>query len=153
MEIISELDKKLATSAVILERTAKRMKRFFQERLIAADAGITVDQWVVLNQLDKEDGQNQLDIAKAVFKDAPTVTRILDLLEEKDLIARVPDTSDRRRFKVQLTTSGKLKVEEVWPYMKAGRQTAWAGLDDEAITQLTESLNHIFENIKVQTKE
>ncbi|KAA3634111.1 MAG: MarR family transcriptional regulator [Bacteroidetes bacterium] len=153
MEIISELDKKLATSAVILERTAKRMKRFFQERLIAADAGITVDQWVVLNQLDKEDGQNQLDIAKAVFKDAPTVTRILDLLEEKGLIARVPDTSDRRRFKIQLTTTGKLKVEEVWPYMKAGRQTAWAGLDDEAITQLTESLNHIFENIKVQTKE
>ena len=150
MEIISTLDKKLATSAVILERTAKRMKRFFQERLVAADAGITVDQWVVLNQLDKEDGQSQLEIAKAVFKDAPTVTRILDLLEEKALIMRVPDTADRRRFNIQLTSAGKRKVEEVWPYMKAGRQKAWAGLDDESIDQLTESLNHIFENIKTQ---
>ncbi len=150
METISTLDKKLATSAVILERTAKRMKRFFQERLVAADAGITVDQWVVLNQLDKEQGQSQLDIAKAVFKDAPTVTRILDLLEEKGLIMRVPDTTDRRRFNIQLTSAGKMKIEEVWPYMKAGRQKAWTGLDDESINQLTESLNHIFENINKQ---
>lgn len=150
METISALDKKLATSAVILERTAKRMKRFFQEQLIAAGAGITVDQWVILNQLDKEDGQNQLEIAKAVFKDAPTVTRILDLLEEKKLIARMPDSSDRRRFKIKLTTAGRMKVEEVLPYIKAGRQKAWAGLDDEAITQLTRSLNHIFENIQVK---
>jgi DNA-binding MarR family transcriptional regulator len=153
MEIISELDKKLATSAVILERTAKRIKRFFQEQLIAAEAGITVDQWVILNQLDKEDGQNQHEIAQAVFKDAPTVTRILDLLVEKDLVMRVSDPQDRRRFNILLTPQGKLKIEEVSPFMKAGRQKAWAGLEDDAINQLTDSLNHIFENIKPQGRD
>jgi DNA-binding MarR family transcriptional regulator len=147
METILLTDKKVATSAVILERTAKRMKRFFQEQLIEAGVGITVDQWVILHHLEKEDGQNQLDIAKAVFKDAPTVTRILDLLEEKELVARIPDTNDRRRFNIELTQKGKDKVEEVWPYMKEGRQKAWGGLDEEAIAQLTKSLNQVFENI------
>ena len=150
METISTLDKKLATSAVILERTAKRMKRFFQEQLIEADAGITVDQWVILQQLDKEDGQNQLEIARAVFKDAPTVTRILDLLVDKDLVMRVPDDSDRRRFLINLTPNGRMKVEEVAPCMRAGRQKAWEGLDEASIMALTESLNHIFDNIKVE---
>ena len=148
METALLMDKKVATSAVILERTAKRMKRFFQERLIEAEAGITVDQWVVLHQLEKEEGQSQLEIAKAVFKDAPTVTRILDLLVEKKLVTRIPDQNDRRRFNIELTKQGKEKIEEVWPCMKAGREKAWSGLDDEAITQLIESLNRVFDNIK-----
>ncbi|MCB0650929.1 MAG: MarR family transcriptional regulator [Saprospiraceae bacterium] len=148
METAVLLDKKVAISAVILERTAKRMKRFFQEQLVADEAGITVDQWVILQQLDKEDGLNQYEIAKAVFKDAPTVTRILDLLVDKELVARIPDVSDRRRFNIVLTPQGKEKVETVRPCMKAGRERAWAGLDDEAISQLIESLNQVFENIK-----
>ncbi len=148
MEATVLMDKKVATSAVILERTAKRMKRFFQEQLKEANAGITVDQWVILHQLEKGEGQNQLEIAKAVFKDAPTVTRILDLLVEKDLVARVPDQNDRRRFNIELTQKGKDKIEEVWPCMKSGREKAWSGLDNEAITQLIESLNHVFDNIK-----
>lgn len=148
MEAALLLDKKVATSAVILERTAKRMKRFFQERLIETDAGITVDQWVILHQLEKGEGQSQLEIAKAVFKDAPTVTRILDLLVNKELVARIPDMNDRRRFNIELTEKGKAKVEEVWPCMKAGREKAWEGLDAKAISQLIESLNHVFENIK-----
>ena len=32
----------------VLERTAKRMKQFFQQQLAAAEAGITIDQWVIL---------------------------------------------------------------------------------------------------------
>ena len=141
-------DNKVAASAVILERTAKRMKRFFQEELIAIDADITVDQWVVLQQLERQEGQNQLEIAQAVYKDAPTVTRILDLLAKKKLVERVGDTTDRRRFNIELTKLGRQRIKKVWPHIKAARQKAWAGLDEKAIDKLVESLNQVFENIK-----
>ncbi len=141
-------DNKVAASAVILERTAKRMKRFFQEELLAIDADITVDQWVVLQQLEKKEGQNQLAIAQAVYKDAPTVTRILDLLAKKKLVKRVEDDSDRRRYNIELTKLGRQRIKKVWPHIKAARQKAWVGLDDEAIDKLIESLNQVFENIK-----
>lgn len=141
-------DNKVAASAVILERTAKRMKRFFQEELLAIDADITVDQWVVLQQLEKQEGQNQLAIAQAVYKDAPTVTRILDLLAKKKLVERVEDGSDRRRFNIELTKLGRQRIKKVWPHIKAARQKAWAGLDDKVIDKLIESLNQVFENIK-----
>jgi len=124
------------------------MKRFFQEELIAIDADITVDQWVVLQQLERQEGQNQLEIAQAVYKDAPTVTRILDLLAKKKLVERVGDTTDRRRFNIELTKLGRQRIKKVWPHIKAARQKAWAGLDEKAIDKLVESLNQVFENIK-----
>ena len=77
-----------------------------------------------------------------------TVKTVLDRLVDKELVARIPDVSDRRRFNIVLTPQGKEKVETVRPCMKAGRERAWAGLDDEAISQLNESLNQVIENIK-----
>ncbi|MCI5082272.1 MAG: MarR family transcriptional regulator [Saprospiraceae bacterium] len=132
----------------ILERTAKRMKQYFQRALAAAETGITIDQWVILQRLHVEDGISQLDLAKATYKDAPTVTRIIDLLDKKELTRRVPDEQDRRRFKIQLTAKGKEKIEEVLPIIKEARMVAWEGLSDEQITQLEETLNTVFENLE-----
>ena len=73
-------DKKAEQSGFILERTAKRMKQHIQQQLAAAAADITVDQWILMQELEKTPGVSQLELARATFKDAPTVTRIIDLL-------------------------------------------------------------------------
>ena len=41
---------------LIIERTAKRIKQHMQRRFNAMDAGITVDQWVILDLLNQTDG-------------------------------------------------------------------------------------------------
>jgi DNA-binding MarR family transcriptional regulator len=124
------------------------MKQYFQRALASADTGITIDQWVILQQLHIQDGLSQLHLAKATYKDAPTVTRIIDLLCKKNLTVRVPDEADRRRFKIQLTEGGKAKIEEVLPIVKEARTVAWNNLDDEQITQLEATLNQIFDNLE-----
>lgn len=141
-------DKKSEVSGFILERTAKRMKQFFQQRLAAADADITIDQWVLLQELDKQDGQSQLDLARATFKDAPTVTRIIDLLDKKGLTRRVPDPEDRRRFRIELTENGRQKIREVLPLVKSFRQEAWQGLTEAEVDQLVATLNKLFDNLQ-----
>lgn len=131
----------------ILERTAKRMKQFFSQKLKAVDAGITADQWVILQELDKRNEQSQLDLAQATFKDAPTITRIIDLLCKKNLTERLPDDSDRRRFKIALTGEGRALIDRLMPMVKEFRRTVWAPLEDSEIDHLVTVLNKIFDNI------
>ena len=140
-------DKKSMVSAFILERTAKRMKQFFQRELQAANSGITIDQWIVLQELDSEDGQSQLVLAQSSFKDAPTMTRIIDLLVKKKLVERHIDEKDRRRFLVKLTRAGKEKIKEVLPIIQQSRAKAWSCLSGEEMDGLVSSLNKVFDNL------
>ncbi len=132
----------------ILERTAKRMKQSFSQKLKADNAGITVDQWVILQELDKKNGQSQLDLAQATFKDAPTITRIIDLLCKKNLTERLLDTDDRRRFKISLTKEGKTLIKRLMPMVREYRRNVWAPLEDSEINQLVKMLNKIFNQIR-----
>ena len=133
-----------------LERTAKRMKQFFQQTLATAGTDITIDQWVVLQVLNQQDGLSQLGIARATYKDAPTITRIIDLLCRKGLTERVMDTDDRRRFRIQLTPAGRQKIAEVLPIIHNARRKAWKGLDDGEIDALMAKLNRVFDNLSPQ---
>ena len=142
-----KLDKKSMISAFILERTAKRMKHFFQQELAVSHADITIDQWIILQELEQEDGQSQLALATSSFKDAPTVTRIIDLLSKKGLVERHTDEADRRRFRVRLTGKGKAKVEKVLPVIQQARSKAWSCLDEEEMDGLVKSLNKVFNHI------
>lgn len=139
--------RKTEISGFIIERTAKRMKQSFKSILKDKNAGITVDQWVILQELKKEDGLSQFEIAARTFKDAPTVTRIIDLLCKKQLLERLPDPKDRRKFNIFLTKAGKAKIVEVLPMVESFRAEAWNGLSDKEINQLKNILNTIFKNL------
>lgn len=142
-----KLDKKSESSGFILERTAKRLKQFFQQQLTAADTGITIDQWVVLQVLDRQEGLSQLEIARETYKDAPTITRIIDLLCRKGLTQRVTDPADRRRFKIQLTGEGREKIDATLPIIRDARRQAWQGIEDTEIDRLVDVLNDLFNNL------
>ncbi len=139
---------KLEISGFVIERTSKRMKQRFQELLKSRNVGVTVDQWVVLQVLSQFDGLGQFEIGEKVFKDAPTLTRILDLLDKKALITRTPNQADRRRFIINLTELGVKKVKEIIPLTKLFRKIAWEGLSDEEISNMESVLNKVFNNIQ-----
>ena len=138
---------KTEISGFIIERTAKKMKQSFKKILNEKGADITVDQWVILQELEKEDGLSQFEIAARTFKDAPTVTRIIDLLCNKQLLERLPDPEDRRKFNIFLTKTGKAKILEVLPMVESFRSAAWNGLSDKQINQLRNILDTIFINL------
>lgn len=129
-----------------IERTAKRIKQYLQRRFNAMNTGITVDQWVILDVLNQSNGMSQYEIADRTYKDAPTVTRIIDLLCKKGLTKRVMDENDRRRFNIFLTESGRSKVDELLPVVMDIRQQGWEGLTEEDYKSLSRILNQIFTN-------
>ena len=141
-------DRKAEVPGFILERTARRMKQFFQEQLAAAGTDITIDQWVILQELDRRGGCSQQDLALATFKDAPTVTRIIDLLCKKGLTRRQPDDEDRRRFRVELTAEGRDKIDRTMPLVRDCRREVWQVLTEEEVDRLVGMLNRVFEHLK-----
>lgn len=131
----------------VIERTARRLKRAFRKTLTAMDADITADQWVVLDLVHRSAGLSQQEIAQGTAKDKPTVTRILDRLEHKQLIARRNDPEDRRKFGIYPTPEGIGKVRELLPKVRQFRLAHFEGLDEDDMQHLLRVLDKINDNI------
>lgn len=131
----------------LLDRTARRVKQFAQRRFKEMGFNITVDQWLVLKQLYEREQLKQNELAGLVFKDNPTLTRIIDLLCEKGLTERNTYPDDRRCFMVSLTKRGRSKVREMLPSIQEVRLKAWEGLSERDFNQFRRILNKIYENL------
>jgi DNA-binding MarR family transcriptional regulator len=135
----------------LIDRTQKRLKLSMTRRLQEIEAGVTVEQWVILDRLHQEKGLNQNELADRTFKDAPNVSRILNLLVKKGLARRVMDEEDRRRFKIELTATGKETVQRIEPAVEALRSESWQGLDDVDFQDLVRILDQIYRNLNGQS--
>ena len=133
----------------LIELTAKIMKQRLQRKFNSLDLGITVDQWLILDVLLHSDGVSQFTIAQKTYKDAPTVTRIIDLLEKKGLIERRTHADDRRKYSIHLSGEGREKAERVLPLVQAYRKQGWEGLQKEDYEKLKEILTTIQKNFAV----
>lgn len=132
----------------LLERTARRVKQYAQTQFNELNFQITVDQWLVLKQLDERDALKQNELAELVFKDNPTLTRIIDLLCEKGLTERKMDPTDRRCFQVSLTKAGTKKVKQLKPQVKKIRTKAWEGLSEKDFAAFQKTLDTIYQNLE-----
>jgi len=137
-----------SVSGYQIEVTSKKVRQAFQHRLTDAKIKVTVDQWVLLQALDRKDGISQLELAKAVFKDQPSVTRIIDLLVQKKLITRNPDSTDRRKFSIVLTKEGKSVVAKIKPLVLDFRKQVFAGIPSQELDQFQRTLSTIFNNLQ-----
>jgi DNA-binding MarR family transcriptional regulator len=74
---------------------------------------VTTEQWRILRCLQNRDGQRQQDLADVVHKDKTCITRIIDSMEKRDLVVRIPDRLDRRQKLIYLANKGKRLQEEL----------------------------------------
>src|SRR5579884_4015602 len=84
------------------------------EALFAQEA-LTFSQWTVLMALREWGQSTAADLARNICHDAGSLTRLLDELEERDLITRARSETDRRVVALTLTTKGLSMVETILP--------------------------------------
>ena len=113
---------------------------------------ITVDQWVVLYELYQDNDLSQNQIAELTFKDAPTITRIIDLLGKKKYLERKASKEDRRKFEIHLTSFGKKKVKQFLPVVVKLREKGWENLSDKQYKDLTNILDTVFDNFEQENE-
>lgn len=75
--------------------------------------GLTVIEWYILRALYERDGQHASELAQAVGRAATSFTPNLDKLQEKGLIERRPDQSDRRAVRIYLTDAAHERRKDV----------------------------------------
>ncbi len=148
-----QIDEKTLISAYLIERTAKILKQSFAKDLLENGIPVTVDQWIVLRELDREDGFSQQELATYTHKDAPTLTRILDLLESKNYINRIKSKMDRRRYLVIITPEGKKLVNTIWPLVYTFRSRSFNNIELQDLTAMDKVLNTINDNLNVAKNE
>lgn len=135
----------------LLDRTARKVKQYAQQKFKLGDFGITVDQWLVMKNLDENELLSQSELAQLVFKDQPTLTRIIDILCKKSYVNRIPHPQDRRSFQLVLTEEGKVKVGELKPLVAGIREKAWKNLDHKDFEEFKRILNTIYTNLEDNT--
>jgi DNA-binding MarR family transcriptional regulator len=134
----------------LLDRTARRVKQYAQQKFKELNLNVTVDQWLLLKHLYENKSMKQNELAELLFKDNPTLTRIIDLLCDKGLTVRKQHPDDRRSFHVELTKQGKKKVEEMKPRIKDIRLKAWEGLSEKDFGHFKKVLDTIYRNLEEQ---
>lgn len=137
-----------AKYSFLLDRTARRVKQYAQSKFKIGDFDVTVDQWLVLKNLEENEMLSQTELANLVFKDHPTLTRIIDILCKKGYIERVPHPNDRRSFQLLLTPDGAQKVKELKPQVAAIREKAWENLGQRDFQEFKRILNTIYNNLE-----
>lgn len=79
-------------------------------RAMLADVGITEQQWRVLRVLDEAGEMEPTRIAEEACLLLPSLTRILQKLEERGLILRRPDESDKRKQIIGISEDGSAVI-------------------------------------------
>ena len=79
-------------------------------KALARESGMTPSQLVALQLVDAQGEVTASQIAEAMHLSQPTVTTLLDRLEEREWIARGRRDDDRRRVRISLTAKGKQQL-------------------------------------------
>src|SRR6266576_2969094 len=89
-----------------LLRTADAVKRSLAQ--VIEPHGITPQQYNVLRILRGAgpEGLPTLTIGERMIEQTPGVTRLIDRLERKELVSRIPCSKDRRRVFCRITAKG-----------------------------------------------
>ncbi|MEM8966693.1 MAG: MarR family transcriptional regulator [Bacteroidota bacterium] len=77
------------------------------QELQRAKVDVTSEQFRLLTHLWKEDGLSQIILAERTGRDRGSITRMLDILENKGFTVRVADKNDRRINNIYLTKKGQ----------------------------------------------
>jgi DNA-binding MarR family transcriptional regulator len=145
---LKELDKTIFYS---MDKSIKSYRQFAAKNLRdkMGTSDITIDQWLVLKTVKDNPDMSQKEIAEKVFKDYASITRIIEILVQKDYLIRMFNHEDRRRFKLRLTALGELTYESLVPIISQNRKTALAGISKSEIKIVQNILNKIIHNCQV----
>ena len=100
------------------ESAAYLMKRILGCMAVEIDQalvprGLTNAQWVPLLKLHLGDAATAAELARECAMDAGAMTRTLDRLEAKGLVARVRSSQDRRVVNLELTGEGHATASQI----------------------------------------
>jgi DNA-binding MarR family transcriptional regulator len=120
-------------------------------RLRAAHAAVELSprSFQVLGLLHDRGDMSQADLRETMAVDPSVLVQLLNPLEERGLVTRRRDASDRRRHVVSLTAAGERRLDRAARAQREAEDELFAGLDATQRRQLAELLLAVRDGIAV----
>ena len=128
-----------------LANTAKTVSRAFND--VLARGGASLPIWLILTALRGEQWRTQLELARSLGIEGPTLTRHLDGMERGGLVERRRDPNDRRAVQVEITDAGIALHNSLRADVIAFDERLRAGLDTRALDDLRKILTKLEQNV------
>jgi MarR family transcriptional regulator, multiple antibiotic resistance protein MarR len=122
----------------------KALAREFDREL--ADLALNTAQALVIVFLAEGHAGTAADIGRLLSHDAGAMTRLIDKLEERGLVRRVPRERDRRATDLELTKEGRRLHEEVRRVQVATLNRMLRGFTRSEARTLEKLLGRLLEN-------
>ena len=109
---------------------------------------ITPEQYAVLNMLKNGDySQNRL--CELLFKDKSNMTRLISILEGKNLIRKTQQTENGKQVnKISLTKAGEKIYSKITPVMDAERENYFRDITEDEMSACIKVLTKIQQNLE-----
>jgi len=107
---------------------------------------LTGMQWEPLMLLWLKRADTVAGLARVINVGVPSMTRMLDRLEQKDLLRRERSETDRRVVNLHLTPKGKKIANRIWPIVVEGMNVHLDGFKKEELNQLNDLLGRMLAN-------
>jgi len=128
----------------LLSQVGRELTTATERRL--APLGLTSQQAaLLLHASARPSGPSQL--RQHLGTDTAGMTRLLDRLEAKELLRRVPHPEDGRAILIELTDEGRALVPRIPPIFGAVSRQAFAGLSPAELAQVSGLLRRILANL------
>jgi len=107
---------------------------------------ISASQLIVLASVADNEADSAAALCKNISYDPGAMTRMIDRLEQKGLVRRVPHAEDRRAMNLEMTTAGRA----LFPQLLAAKETVQAqflrGFTEAEVRQVESFLNRMLNN-------
>jgi len=122
----------------LLVRRAQQAHLALWQQLVSRD--ISSPQFGVLSELKLETGISQADLGAKLDLDKSTITDIVNRLDERGLITRTKDLTDRRKYQLKLTKLGESELKMLQPRVAQMDKTLTRTLQDDELDALHQLL-------------
>lgn len=129
----------------LLNRAGARIATSFGEAV--RPLGATLQIWRVLAALRERDGQRMGDLSATTSIDVSTLTRLVDGMEKKALVARRRDPEDARVVVLHVAPEGRRLTRRLLPIAERYEKVALQGFNAEETEQLKAALRRLYTNM------
>ncbi|WP_028033645.1 MarR family winged helix-turn-helix transcriptional regulator [Chelativorans sp. J32] len=141
------------TFGFLLTDLARLIRVDLDQRILDEGIGVTPGEARVLLHAARAGEVRQNVLADRMGLEAMTLSTYVDRLEERGLVQRLPDPSDRRAKLVRLTPAASDALDAIMRATAAVRQRAREGLNDQEWAVLKELLRKVRLNFSSATDE
>jgi DNA-binding MarR family transcriptional regulator len=129
----------------LLNRAGARIAAAFSEEV--RPLGATLQMWRVLAALREGDGRRMGDLSETTSTEVSTLTRLVDNMEKKGLVARRRDAADARVVALHATPAGRRLTQRITPIAERYESVALAGFTAAEADILKAALRRLYSNM------